>query len=340
MYQSTGVQVQIGGADQFGNIITGIEGVKHVAKSHPHQDFRVAENEENWEPMGFTTPLMTTSSGEKFGKSAGNAVWLNGEMTPPFDLYAYMLATSDVDVERYLKLFTFLPLEEISRVVSEHATNPEKRIAQHLLASEFVTLAHGSVVAKQTADEHTMRASERRVINIREHLEKANTEATERLRQGEHPPAENVELNSKAQQANANNSSTETVTLSKEFLGEETFATVLHAVGLVGSKSEGHRLITNQGAYVGGNISKEPGDFADNLQWRRITNTTKGAALSYVVWSGDKGLLVLRVGKWKVRIVRVYSEDTPILTDVVLDATVTAAPISIQEASPSIVPTL
>jgi tyrosyl-tRNA synthetase len=88
MYESIGVQVQIGGSDQFGNIITGIEGVKHVAKTHPHNDYRVAEDEENWEPMGFTVPLMTTASGEKFGKSAGNAIWLNAEMTSPLDLYA------------------------------------------------------------------------------------------------------------------------------------------------------------------------------------------------------------------------------------------------------------
>jgi tyrosyl-tRNA synthetase len=88
MYQSINVQVQIGGADQFGNIITGIEGVKHVAKTHPHDDVRVPPEEENWEPLGFTTPLLTTSSGEKFGKSAGNAVWLDQEMTSPFDLYA------------------------------------------------------------------------------------------------------------------------------------------------------------------------------------------------------------------------------------------------------------
>lgn len=88
MYQSRSIQLQIGGADQFGNIITGIEGVKHVARTHPHNDVRVPEEEQNWEPMGFTVPLMTTSSGEKFGKSAGNAVWLNLEMTSAFDLYA------------------------------------------------------------------------------------------------------------------------------------------------------------------------------------------------------------------------------------------------------------
>src|ERR1700759_619824 len=81
MYKSTGVQVQIGGADQFGNILTGAEGVKHVLKTHPHHDFRINEDSEHWEPMGMTTPLLTSASGEKFGKSAGNAIWLDRELT-------------------------------------------------------------------------------------------------------------------------------------------------------------------------------------------------------------------------------------------------------------------
>jgi tyrosyl-tRNA synthetase len=88
MYSSIGVQLQIGGADQYGNIISGIDGVKHMAKNHPHQDIRVPDEAEDWEPMGLTVPLLTTSSGEKFGKSAGNAVWLSQEMTSAFDLYA------------------------------------------------------------------------------------------------------------------------------------------------------------------------------------------------------------------------------------------------------------
>jgi tyrosyl-tRNA synthetase len=101
MYEANGVQIQIGGSDQFGNITTGIEGVKHVAKHHPHQDVRIPDEEEHWEPMGFTVPLLTTTTGEKFGKSAGNAVWLNPEMTPSFDLYA-------VRFNPYHCAFTFL----------------------------------------------------------------------------------------------------------------------------------------------------------------------------------------------------------------------------------------
>jgi len=97
MYEANGIQVQIGGADQFGNLTTGVEGVKHVAKTHPHQDVRVHDGQRNWEPMGFTVPLLTTSAGEKFGKSAGNAVFLGAEQTSPFDLYAVSLLSSSGD---------------------------------------------------------------------------------------------------------------------------------------------------------------------------------------------------------------------------------------------------
>lgn len=85
MYQSMGVQVQIGGSDQYGNIIAGMDAVRYIAQSR-HDGPREALPEEG-APMGLTVPLLTTSSGEKFGKSAGNAIWLDRTMTSPFDLY-------------------------------------------------------------------------------------------------------------------------------------------------------------------------------------------------------------------------------------------------------------
>lgn len=87
-----GVQLQIGGADQFGNILAGAEAVKSIAKSdHPFQvelsrERKVGRQATN-DPLGFTVPLLTTAAGEKFGKSAGNAVWLDETMTSPFELY-------------------------------------------------------------------------------------------------------------------------------------------------------------------------------------------------------------------------------------------------------------
>lgn len=84
-----GSQIQIGGSDQHGNILLGIDMIKHMLKDPANKEFGPQKNEDPdlTRPIGFTTPLLTTSSGEKFGKSAGNAVWLDPDMTPPYDLY-------------------------------------------------------------------------------------------------------------------------------------------------------------------------------------------------------------------------------------------------------------
>lgn len=87
MYNTKGIQIQIGGSDQFGNIIAGIETIKYINENHYNEDLR--ENPQHFlnTPMGFTVPLLTSASGEKFGKSAGNAIWLDQDMTSTFDLY-------------------------------------------------------------------------------------------------------------------------------------------------------------------------------------------------------------------------------------------------------------
>lgn len=89
LYQSENIQIQIGGSDQFGNIVTGIDAIRHMMKISATEDIRRGTHEEAalYEPFGLTTPLLTTSSGAKFGKSAGNAVWLEKSMTSVFDLY-------------------------------------------------------------------------------------------------------------------------------------------------------------------------------------------------------------------------------------------------------------
>lgn len=97
MYREFGVQVQVGGSDQYGNIVAGIDAVRHLAQNHATMDEQREwlddehKLEEALAPMGLTVPLLTTSSGEKFGKSAGNAVWLDERMTSTFDLYGVSL---------------------------------------------------------------------------------------------------------------------------------------------------------------------------------------------------------------------------------------------------------
>lgn len=94
MYDTKRVQLQIGGSDQFGNIIAGMDAINYINKNHYDPDKRIIKSEEAYiqdKPMGFTTPLLTTSSGEKFGKTAGNAIWLQKEMTSSFELYQVLV---------------------------------------------------------------------------------------------------------------------------------------------------------------------------------------------------------------------------------------------------------
>ena len=93
LYKTEGVQIQVGGADQFGNILAGVDAVNYMRQTHLINGTELDEKEATEQkgllnkPMGFTVPLLTTKSGEKFGKSEGNAIWLNRTMTSPFDLY-------------------------------------------------------------------------------------------------------------------------------------------------------------------------------------------------------------------------------------------------------------
>lgn len=92
---------------------------------------------------GLTIPLVTSSTGDKLGKTAGNAVWLNRDKTSPFELYQFFLRQPDISVERYLKLFTFLPLGEVERLMEQQREDPGKRLAHKRLAAEVTKLVHG-----------------------------------------------------------------------------------------------------------------------------------------------------------------------------------------------------
>ncbi len=128
LFETYGCKIQCGGDDQWGNITAGMD---------------LIHKKIGGEAYCFTWPLMVTASGEKFGKSAGNAVWLDGNMTSPYHFYQYWIQTTDDDVEKYLKFFTFLPLEEIAQIMQEHVASPEKRYAQVRLATEVTRTVHG-----------------------------------------------------------------------------------------------------------------------------------------------------------------------------------------------------
>ncbi|MPZ53870.1 MAG: tyrosine--tRNA ligase [Acidimicrobiia bacterium] len=120
--------LQCGGSDQWGNIVGGVDLIRrrHGARTH-----------------ALTWPLVEGSDGKKFSKSAGNAPWLDPDITSPFAYYQWWLNTDDRDVKRFLKFFTFLNLDEIDEIVEAHGANPEQRIGQRRLAEETTRIIHG-----------------------------------------------------------------------------------------------------------------------------------------------------------------------------------------------------
>lgn len=125
-----GVQMQIGGSDQWGNITAGIDLI-HKLMGPDRQAF------------GLTIPLMLKADGTKFGKSAGGAVWLNPEKTSPYEFYQFWINQDDRDVVKYLKYFTFLSHEEIDDLEEQVKREPWKRTAQKTLAKEVTKFVHG-----------------------------------------------------------------------------------------------------------------------------------------------------------------------------------------------------
>lgn len=129
LYEKCGVQLQIGGADQWGNITNGIELIRKTNENH--------------EAFGLTIPLMLKADGTKFGKTAGGAVWLDPKKTSPYEFYQFWFNQDDRDVVKYLKYFTFLSKEEIDALDKEVQAHPENRTAQKRLAEEITRFVHG-----------------------------------------------------------------------------------------------------------------------------------------------------------------------------------------------------
>jgi tyrosyl-tRNA synthetase len=134
LFRTEHCELQVGGSDQWGNITAGIELIR---------------KREGREAYGLVFPLITTASGTKFGKSEVGNVWLDPAKTSPYQFYQFWINTDDRDVERYLKIFTFLPLEEIAGALAEHASDPGKRVAQRLLARDVTTRVHGEAAAEE-----------------------------------------------------------------------------------------------------------------------------------------------------------------------------------------------
>lgn len=134
LHQRYGCSLQIGGSDQWGNIIAGVRLVRQKLGATVH---------------ALTVPLVTAADGTKFGKSTGGgSLWLDPEMTSPYAWYQYFFNTADADVIRYLRWFTFLSAEQLAELEQATAERPHERAAQRALAREFTTLVHGEAATE------------------------------------------------------------------------------------------------------------------------------------------------------------------------------------------------
>lgn len=267
MFRNHDVSMQIGGSDQYGNILSGVDGIKYALKLEENSDVNTPA------PLGFTVPLLTTPSGEKFGKSAGNAIWLDKEQTSIFDLYGvsdcigmllthelidaqFFVGMPDSEVEKLLNFFTFLPQEKIAETMRQHVGAPEKRVAQHLLAREFVELVHGVEDAEAAQ---------------RQHMDRSKASSTD----------DSIQMPS------------------SQVIGAD-YASLLKHAGLVESRSKGVALISSGGAYR----IMEDGSAMKILKAETV-------ALEHLSQEGNDAtkFLTLRAGKWKTRTISLGNGD-------------------------------
>lgn len=129
LYKNKNCTLQMGGSDQWGNITTGTELVRRIASGKAY---------------ALTCPLITKADGTKFGKSEGGNIWLDSDRTSPYKFYQYWLNTSDIDAEKYIKIFTFLSKEEIEVLTEKHREAPHLRLLQKRLAEEITVMVHSA----------------------------------------------------------------------------------------------------------------------------------------------------------------------------------------------------
>jgi tyrosyl-tRNA synthetase len=226
LFNQYGCRLQMGGSDQWGNIVAGVELIRRVQQETV---------------FGITFPLITTSSGAKMGKTAEGAVWLDPERTTPYDYYQYWINTDDRDVARFMALFTFLPMEEIKEIkkLSGSALNGAKIV----LAFEVTKIAHGEAEALKAYRDAEANFGSRMV--------------PEKMVPSSSVPRKGGELESDFPNLNIAASGTADSmphsSIEEDQLKEGIPAFKLyHMVGLVKSGSEARRLIEQGGAYING----------------------------------------------------------------------------------------
>jgi tyrosyl-tRNA synthetase len=137
LYRSMGCELQVGGSDQWGNITAGIELIRRAEGGDAH---------------GVCAPLMTTASGNKFGKSERGTVWLNPDQTSPYEFYQFWINSDDRDAETYLKFFTFQSQDQIAGLMEQHTENPGARVPQRAIAMDLTSRVHSQELAESAAE--------------------------------------------------------------------------------------------------------------------------------------------------------------------------------------------
>lgn len=294
LIRQRGVLMQIGGSDQYGNILTGASCVKACIANETDPEDKLPTGPHD-QPIGFTVPLLTDSSGVKFGKSAGNALWLDPFKTSPYDLYGYLIRRSDDEVEKLLKLFTFHPLEKISEVMKAHELDPPKRVAQHLLAYEVIWLVHGDQVAKDTQQQHRM------VYGARK-----SPAADQSGPQGVQEPSQ---YEATGPHTHVSNRPRIDMKLPRR-VAEGTLPRIVFAAGLSESVGDGDRIIKNGGIYVGGSPGQKSnvnvGMRLDQLQFTPARTWKIEDNAHFLI---DGKILLLRKGKHNIRCIEFISDE-------------------------------
>jgi tyrosyl-tRNA synthetase len=240
LHEKYGVDLQIGGSDQWTNILSGVDLIhKRLGKK----------------VFALGMPLVTDASGKKFGKSEGNAIWLDAKKTSPFTFYQFWINLPDTNIESYLKVYTFLPLADITTLMEQHQHNPGERQAQKTLARLVTETVHGPVATAQVAA------------------------ATDALF-GD-TPFHKLERDARLVAL----AEAPSVTLTKKHLTEGiSLAEILVTGGLASSKGDARRLIEGKGIVLGGLSIENP------EQKLYMGDLTSGFAL---VRKGKQGVLIL-----------------------------------------------
>lgn len=200
----------------------------------------------------------------------------------------------DADVEKYLKLLTFYSIPEIQQIMETHNEDPSKRVAQHKLASQFVELVHGHIIAEKVEQQHRLIFSSRTrtSIDVLPTQEAGKTGAF------------NMAVDKTAPPVNAFSGITPHVTLPRSLVENQFFHKVLYHAGMVSSKAEGYRLIVKNGAHVG-SMPDSKNEMGDALAYIPIRTWPAEITKNFII---DDSLMILKVGKWKVKIIKIISD--------------------------------